>query len=96
MSKSGVMEKTTRGLSLAALEILVLSAVLFHGAQCQGSQAGAGAGAANLTVVGTVFCDACSSSSFSNHSYFLSGIHFILHPIYTRTSVLSCFDLPCY
>ncbi|KAJ3671834.1 hypothetical protein LUZ60_007913 [Juncus effusus] len=27
----------------------------------------------NITVMGSVFCDACSASSFSNHSYFLSG-----------------------
>jgi hypothetical protein len=44
-----------------ALEILVvLLAALLHGA-------------ANLTVIGTVFCDACSASSFSKNSYFLPG-----------------------
>ncbi|KAI0491600.1 hypothetical protein KFK09_025860 [Dendrobium nobile] len=28
---------------------------------------------ANVTVVGTVFCDACSENTFSKHSYFLQG-----------------------
>jgi hypothetical protein len=59
-----------------ALEILVvLLAALLHGAQCQSSLGGAGGGggAANLTVIGTVFCDACSASSFSKNSYFLPG-----------------------
>jgi hypothetical protein len=65
------------GTSLA-LEILVLFASLLCGAQCQSSQGGSGgggggSGAANLTVVGAVFCDACSSSSFSKNSYFLPG-----------------------
>ncbi|RRT35996.1 hypothetical protein B296_00047208 [Ensete ventricosum] len=27
----------------------------------------------NVTVMGTVFCDACASSNFSQHSYFLEG-----------------------
>ncbi|KAH0450693.1 hypothetical protein IEQ34_021385 [Dendrobium chrysotoxum] len=27
----------------------------------------------NVTVVGTVFCDACSENTFSKHSYFLQG-----------------------
>lgn len=27
----------------------------------------------NVTVVGTVFCDACASNNFSEHSYFLEG-----------------------
>ncbi|KAG0456235.1 hypothetical protein HPP92_024023 [Vanilla planifolia] len=30
--------------------------------------------ATNITVVGTVFCDACSENTFSNHSYFLQGV----------------------
>jgi hypothetical protein len=67
------------GTSLA-LEILVLFASLLCGAQCQSSQGGSGgggggsgSGAANLTVVGAVFCDACASSSFSKNSYFLPG-----------------------
>jgi len=58
------------------LEILVLFAALLGSAQCQSSQGGDGGGggaAANLTVVGAVFCDACSSSSFSKSSYFLPG-----------------------
>ncbi|GJM95695.1 hypothetical protein PR202_ga12470 [Eleusine coracana subsp. coracana] len=73
MSKSGAMEKPK---FTHALEVLVLLAALLHGAQCQQSSEGGsgGGGAANLTVVGTVFCDACSSSSFSNHSYFLPGV----------------------
>ncbi|XP_044967759.1 uncharacterized protein LOC123427714 isoform X1 [Hordeum vulgare subsp. vulgare] len=50
-----------------ALEVLLVAALLLLPGRCQGSQ---GANA-NLTVTGTVFCDACSSSSFSNHSYFL-------------------------
>lgn len=28
----------------------------------------------NITVMGTVFCDACSNNTFSEHSYFLRGI----------------------
>ncbi|KAJ8459805.1 hypothetical protein OPV22_032731 [Ensete ventricosum] len=28
----------------------------------------------NVTVMGTVFCDACASSNFSQHSYFLEGV----------------------
>ncbi|KAJ0988780.1 hypothetical protein J5N97_007136 [Dioscorea zingiberensis] len=28
----------------------------------------------NITVIGTVFCDACSSNNFSKHSYFLQGV----------------------
>jgi len=58
-----------------ALEILVVVfAALLHGAQCQSSEGSSGGGGgANLTVIGTVFCDACSSSSFSKHSYFLPG-----------------------
>lgn len=57
------------------LEILVLFAALLGSVQCQSSQGGDGGGgtAANLTVVGAVFCDACSSSSFSKNSYFLPG-----------------------
>lgn len=51
-----------------ALEALLVAALLLP---CQGSQGGSGG--AKLTVTGTVFCDACSSSSFSNHSYFLPG-----------------------
>lgn len=27
----------------------------------------------NVTVVGTVFCDACSENTFSKHSYFIQG-----------------------
>lgn len=27
----------------------------------------------NVTVIGTVFCDACASNHFSEHSYFLEG-----------------------
>ncbi|CAL4892325.1 unnamed protein product [Urochloa decumbens] len=59
-----------------ALEALVLFAALLCGAQCQSSQGGSGGGGggANLTVIGTVFCDACSSSSFSKNSYFLPGV----------------------
>ncbi|KAE8815602.1 leucine-rich repeat extensin-like protein 3 [Hordeum vulgare] len=53
-----------------ALEVLLVAALLLLPGRCQGSQ---GANA-NLTVTGTVFCDACSSSSFSNHSYFLPGV----------------------
>ncbi|XP_037479143.1 leucine-rich repeat extensin-like protein 3 [Triticum dicoccoides] len=50
-----------------ALEALLVASLLLPG-PCQGSQG------ANLTVTGTVFCDACSSSSFSNHSYFLPDV----------------------
>lgn len=72
---------------------LVLLAALLRGAQCQQSSYQGGA-AANLTVVGTVFCDACSSSSFSNHSYFLPGttsllsmhIHNFLFPLPSYSS----------
>uniref|UniRef100_A0A453CU24 Pollen-specific protein-like protein n=1 Tax=Aegilops tauschii subsp. strangulata TaxID=200361 RepID=A0A453CU24_AEGTS len=51
-----------------ALEALLVAALLLLPGQCQGSRG------ANLTVTGTVFCDACSSSSFSNHSYFLPDV----------------------
>jgi hypothetical protein len=65
--------KTT--MSSLVLEVLLVHALLLlllsPGATCQGSKGGGGA---NLTVTGTVFCDACSSSSFSNHSYFLPGM----------------------
>ncbi|XP_020245376.1 RNA-binding protein 12-like [Asparagus officinalis] len=27
----------------------------------------------NITVIGTVFCDACSNNTFSKHSYFIQG-----------------------
>lgn len=27
----------------------------------------------NITVIGTVFCDACSDNNFTKHSYFLQG-----------------------
>jgi hypothetical protein len=54
------------------LPLALLFAALLGGAQCQSSHGGGGA-AANLTVVGTVFCDACSTSSFSKNSYFLPG-----------------------
>jgi hypothetical protein len=69
------MKKRT---SLLVLEVLLVPALLLllllpPGAKCHGSQGGGGGGGANLTVTGTVFCDACSSSSFSNHSYFLPG-----------------------
>jgi len=70
------------GLPLA-LEILVLFAALLGSAQGQSSQGGDGGGAAaaNLTVVGAVFCDACSSSSFSKSSYFLPGTSSIRLPM---------------
>ncbi|KAK1629477.1 hypothetical protein QYE76_003792 [Lolium multiflorum] len=72
------MKKRT---SLLVLEVLLVPALLLllllpPGAKCHGSQSqgGGGGGGANLTVTGTVFCDGCSSSSFSNHSYFLPGV----------------------
>nr|ACN31295.1 unknown [Zea mays] len=55
------------------LLLALLFAALLGSAQCQSSHGG-GAAAANLTVVGTVFCDACSTSSFSKNSYFLPGV----------------------
>jgi hypothetical protein len=27
----------------------------------------------NITVVGSVYCDACSNNTFSKHSFFLKG-----------------------
>ncbi|XP_015698294.2 leucine-rich repeat extensin-like protein 3 [Oryza brachyantha] len=62
---------------LSLLEVTMVALLLLvHGVQCESSTqgGGGGGGAANLTVTGTVFCDACSSSSFSNHSYFLPGV----------------------
>ncbi|KAH7683258.1 Zinc finger RING/FYVE/PHD-type protein [Dioscorea alata] len=32
----------------------------------------------NITVIGTVFCDTCSSNNFSTHSYFLQGVKVLL------------------
>nr|CAD1820129.1 unnamed protein product [Ananas comosus var. bracteatus] len=28
----------------------------------------------NITIIGTVFCDACSDNTFSKHCYFLQGV----------------------
>ncbi|KAF0889805.1 hypothetical protein E2562_032859 [Oryza meyeriana var. granulata] len=61
-------------LFVPSLEVILIALLLLHGAHCESSTQGEGAGATNLTVTGTVFCDACSSSSFSNHSYFLPGV----------------------
>lgn len=32
----------------------------------------------NITVIGSVFCDACSDNTFSKHSYFLQGVEVLI------------------
>lgn len=70
--RSGVSSKMAKPMSFLVLQVLLVPVLLFllPGAECQSSHGGG----ANLTVTGTVFCDACSRSSFSNHSYFLPGV----------------------
>ncbi|PKU83978.1 uncharacterized protein LOC110098806 isoform X2 [Dendrobium catenatum] len=32
----------------------------------------------NITIIGSVFCDACSENTFSKHSYFLQGVQVLV------------------
>ncbi|XP_020592162.1 uncharacterized protein LOC110032756 [Phalaenopsis equestris] len=32
----------------------------------------------NITIIGSVFCDACSENTFSNHSYFMPGVEVLI------------------
>ena len=52
---------------LVAMVVLVVS--VFVG----GAEAGFLSRSNNITVVGSVYCDACSNNTFSKHSFFLKG-----------------------
>uniref|UniRef100_A0A453L8T9 Pollen-specific protein C13 n=1 Tax=Aegilops tauschii subsp. strangulata TaxID=200361 RepID=A0A453L8T9_AEGTS len=47
----------------------------------------------NITVVGSVYCDACANNTFSKHSFFLKGeseAHGLLFPATILFSTPSC------
>jgi hypothetical protein len=49
--------------------MVLLVVVVFVG----GAEAGFLSRSNNITVVGSVYCDACSNNTFSKHSFFLKG-----------------------
>jgi hypothetical protein len=55
--------------SLAALVAVFVALLLM----LSGTEAKFLSKASNITVVGSVYCDACSNNTFSKHSFFLKG-----------------------
>lgn len=43
----------------------------------------------NITVVGSVYCDACSNNTFSKHSFFLKGARVLIQCSFKANSTLS-------
>jgi hypothetical protein len=72
---------------------VLLVALVFAG----GAEAGFLSRSKNITVVGSVYCDACSNNTFSKHSFFLKGEQSMLwlpvSYIYHCISKLSCSEL---
>lgn len=62
-------------LSVLILFIL-LSAFLFSNSLSLRTNPKAAKLKTNITIIGSVFCDACSENTFSKHSYFLQGINY--------------------
>lgn len=56
------------------MAMVVLVAVAFVG----GAEAGFLSRSNNITVVGSVYCDACSNNTFSKHSFFLKGARVLI------------------
>ncbi|KAM0822024.1 hypothetical protein ACQ4PT_071779 [Festuca glaucescens] len=61
--------------SRAPLRAMVVLVVLVF---ASGAEAGFLSRSKNITVVGSVYCDACSNNTFSKHSFFLKGARVLI------------------
>ncbi|PKA63797.1 hypothetical protein AXF42_Ash004806 [Apostasia shenzhenica] len=71
------------------LILFFLSASLFMRSLSLKPSPGGGKLRTNITIIGSVFCDACSEHTFSKHSYFLQGVQVLIQCKFAANSMTS-------